>query len=313
LAEENALGRFIARRVGRSLLTLWLVVTIAFVVLRASGDPTVAMLGPDAPVEAIDAFRASYGLDDSIVTQYFRYLRQLLSGDLGDSMQYHRPVTELFWQRLPATLELAAVALVIAVVIGIPAGILAAMKRNSIWDRTTMFAAFAGQSAPNFFIGILLIFFLSMRLGWLPSSGRGDFEQMIMPSITLATGLLAGLARMTRSSVLEVSHADYIRTARAKGLPNSQVLSSHILRNAALPIVTMFGMWMSGVIGGTAVTETVFAWPGVGRLIVDAVSRRDFPVVQTLILFIAMSVILVNLIVDLAYGWLDPRISVTSR
>jgi ABC-type dipeptide/oligopeptide/nickel transport system permease component len=289
------------------------VVTIAFVVLRASGDPTVAMLGPDAPADAIVAFRASYGLEDSIPTQYFRYLKQLLTGDLGDSMQYHRPVTELFWQRLPATLELAAVALIIALVIGIPAGILAALKRNSIWDRTTMFAAFAGQSAPNFFIGILLIFFLSMRLGWLPSSGRGDFEQLIMPSITLATGLLAGLARMTRSSVLEVSHADYIRTARAKGLPGSQVLGWHILRNAALPIVTMFGMWMSGVIGGTAVTETVFAWPGVGRLIVDAVSRRDFPVVQTLILFIALSVILVNLIVDLAYGWLDPRISVTSR
>lgn len=307
------LGRFVARRIGRSLLTLWLVVTVAFVVLRTSGDPTVSMLGPDAPPEAIQAFRASYGLDDSLLTQYFRYLEQILSGDLGESMQYHRPVTELFMQRLPATLELAAVALVIAVVIGIPAGTLAALKRNSAWDRATMLSAFAGQSAPNFFIGILLIFFLSMRLGWLPSSGRGDFEQLIMPAITLATGLLAGLARMTRSSVLEVSHADYIRTARAKGLPGSQVLSGHILRNAALPIVTMFGMWISGAIGGTAVTETVFAWPGVGRLIVEAVTRRDFPVVQTLILFIALSVVLVNLVVDLAYGWLDPRISVTAR
>lgn len=287
--------------------------TVAFIVLRLSGDPTNAMLGPDAPAEAITAFRANYGLDDSLLTQYFRYLRQVLSGDLGMSMQYHRPVTELFMQRLPATLELAAVALVIAVVIGIPAGTLAALKRNSVWDRTTMFAAFAGQSAPNFFIGILMIFFLSMRLGWLPSSGRGNFEQLIMPSITLSTGLLAGLARMTRSSVLEVSHADYIRTARAKGLPNSQVLSWHILRNAALPVVTMFGMWISGAIGGTAVTETVFAWPGVGRLIVEAVTRRDFPVVQTLILFIALSVIAVNLVVDLAYGWLDPRIAVTSR
>lgn len=301
-----------ARRIGRSILTLWLVVTVAFVVLRTSGDPTMAMLGPDAPPEALAAFRKNFGLDDSLFTQYFRYLQQLISGDLGTSMQYHRPVTELFWQRLPATLELAGVALVIAVLIGIPAGTLAALKRNSVWDRTTMFAAFAGQSSPNFFIGILLIFFLSMRLGWLPSSGRGSFEQLIMPSITLATGLLAGLARMTRSSVLEVSRADYVRTARAKGLPNSQVLSGHILRNAALPIVTMFGMWISGAIGGTAVTETVFAWPGVGRLIVDAVTRRDFPIVQTLILFIAMSVVLVNLVVDLAYGWLDPRISVTS-
>lgn len=300
-------------RVARSLLTLWLVVTSVFVVLRLSGDPAQTMLGPDAPAAALDAFRESYGLDDSIVNQYFQYIGELTSGNLGESMHYGRPVTELFMLRLPATLELASVALAIAIVIGIPAGILAALKRNTIVDRIAMFGAFVGQSAPNFFVGILLIFFLSLKMKWLPSSGRGEWQQLVMPALTLATGLLAGLARMTRSSVLEVVHADYIRTARAKGLGRGRVLRWHILRNAALPVVTMFGLWISGAIGGAAVTETVFAWPGVGRLIVEAVTDRDFPVVQSLVLVIALSVILVNLLIDVAYAWLDPRISVTGK
>ena len=300
-------------RVARALLTLWLVVTSVFVVLRLSGDPAQTMLGPDAPAAALDAFRENYGLDNSIVRQYLDYIGQLLQGNLGESMHYNRPVTELFMLRLPATLELASVALAIAIIVGIPAGIIAAMKRNTIIDRFAMFGAFVGQSAPNFFVGILLIFFLSLKLKWLPSSGRGDWQQLVMPALTLATGLLAGLARMTRSSVLEVVHADYIRTARAKGLGRQRVMRWYILRNAALPVVTMFGLWISGAIGGAAVTETVFAWPGVGRLIVEAVTDRDFPVVQSLVLFIAMSVILVNLLVDVAYAWLDPRISVTGK
>lgn len=307
------MGRFVVYRVARALLTLWLVVTSVFVVLRLSGDPAQTMLGPDAPAAALDAFRENYGLDNSIVRQYLDYIGQLLQGNLGESMHYNRPVTELFMLRLPATLELASVALAIAIIVGIPAGIIAAMKRNTIIDRFAMFGAFVGQSAPNFFVGILLIFFLSLKLKWLPSSGRGDWQQLVMPALTLATGLLAGLARMTRSSVLEVVHADYIRTARAKGLGRQRVMRWHILRNAALPVVTMFGLWISGAIGGAAVTETVFAWPGVGRLIVEAVTDRDFPVVQSLVLFIAMSVILVNLLVDVAYAWLDPRISVTGK
>ncbi|MEZ4626216.1 MAG: ABC transporter permease [Thermomicrobiales bacterium] len=183
-------------------------------------------------------FARTTGLDNSIVRQYLDYIGQLLQGNLGESMHYNRPVTELFMLRLPATLELASVALAIALILGIPAGIIAAMKRNSIVDRLAMFGASVGQSAPNFFVGILLIFFLSLKLKWLPSSGRGDWQQLVMPALTLATGLLAGLARMTRSSVLEVVHADYIRTARAKGLGRQQVMRWHILRNAALPVVT---------------------------------------------------------------------------
>jgi peptide/nickel transport system permease protein len=307
------LARFLVQRSIRSLITLWIVVTAVFVVLRMSGDPAMTMLGPDASEEAIAAFRTSYGLNDSILDQYLSYLRNLATGDFGDSMQYRRPVMELFLDRLPATLELAAASVLIALVLGIPAGILAAVKRNTLWDRATMFGAFVGQSSPNFFIGILLILILSLQLQWLPSSGRGDVQQLVMPAITLATGLLAGLARMTRSSMLEVLHADYVRTARAKGLSSQVVLTGHVLRNASLPIVTMLGLWVSGVIGGAAITETVFAWPGVGRLIVDAVSRRDFPIVQTLVLLVAATVILANLAVDLLYAILDPRISVTGR
>ena len=305
------MASIVLRRTVRSLVTLWLVVTVVFVVLRLSGDPAAALLGPDASEAALASFRADYGLNDSIGTQYLRYLANVARGDLGTSMHYDRPVTELFLQRLPATLELGGWALLVAVAIGIPAGIIAALRRNSLWDRLMMFSAFIGQSAPGFFIGIMLILILSLKLRVLPSSGRGEPAQLIMPALTLSTGLLASLARMTRSSILEVANADYIRTARAKGLRHRAVVGCHILRNAALPVITMLGMWVSGVIGGAAVTETVFAWPGVGRLVVDAVSGRDYPIVQTVVLLIAATVIIVNLLVDIAYGWLDPRISVT--
>ncbi len=304
--------RFVIQRAIRSLVTLWIVLSAVFIVLRVSGDPASTMLGPDATPAALDAFRDRYGLDEPLPTQYAVYFGNLLRGEFGDSMQYGRPAFELFLQRLPATLELAFWAMLIAFAIGIPAGIFGALRRNTVWDRLTMGGAFIGQSAPNFFVGIVLILLLSLHLHWLPSSGRGDASQLVMPAITLATGLLASLARMTRSSVLEIVHADYTRTARAKGLRESRILRDHILRNAALPVVTLLGLWVSGIIGGAAVTETVFAWPGIGRLIVEAVSSRDYPVVQAVVLVIAATVILVNLAVDILYGWLDPRISISA-
>ena len=303
--------RFFIQRAIRSIVTLWIVVTAVFFVLRLSGDPATTMLGPEATQQAIDAFRKKHGLDENLLEQYLLYIRNLLTGDFGVSMQYDRPVSELFAQRLPATLELGFWALIIAVVIGVPMGVFAALRHNTPFDRSAMFIAFIGQSAPGFFVGIMLILIFSLQLNWLPSSGRGEPLQLVMPVFTLATGLLASLARMTRSSVLEVSHADYIRTARAKGLSYRSVVVQHMLRNASLPVVTMLGLWVSAIIGGAAITETVFAWPGVGRLIVDAVSSRDYPIVQSLVLLIAATVILVNLVVDFAYSWLDPRISVT--
>lgn len=304
------MARFALQRFARALFTMWLVVTLIFVVLRLSGDPAEIMLGPDASQAALETFRKQHGFDQPIIGQYVGYVTSLLKGDLGNSLLYRRPVTELFAQRLPATIELASAAIAIAMVVGIPAGILAAMRHKSIFDRGSMFSAVIGQSMPGFFVGIMLILLLSLRLQWLPSSGRGTMLHLVMPALTLATGLMAGLARMTRSAVLEVKGADYIRTARAKGLKPRDVLTSHLLRNASLPVFTMAGMWVAGLVGGAAVTESVFAWPGMGRLIVEAVSRRDYATVQSVVLVVTATVVIVNLLVDITYGWLDPRISV---
>jgi peptide/nickel transport system permease protein len=306
------MARFVLGRAARGVVTLWLVVTAVFVVLRLSGDPARAMLGPDATPEALAAFRARHGLDDPIPVQYGRYVANVLRGDFGDSLSGRRPALELFRLRVGATLELGAAAATIALVVGIPAGIVAALKRGSPWDRLTMLGAFVGQSAPNFFVGIVLILLLSLRTGVLPSSGRGDWTQLVMPAFTLATGLLATMARMSRSALLEVLGNDYVRTARAKGLTPHRVIVGHTLRNAAIPVVTLLGLWIGALIGGAAITETVFAWPGVGRLAVDAVADRDYPVIQLVVLVVAASVVAINFLVDVAYGVLDPRIASAS-
>lgn len=300
--------RFVAGRALRGLVTLWLVVSAVFIVLRLSGDPAHAMLGPDASPEALEAFRIRHGLDEPIPVQYIHYLANVVRGDFGDSLNGGRPALELFLARVGATLELGVAAVVIALLIGIPAGVLAAIKRGSVWDRLAMGGAFIGQSAPNFFIGIVLILLFSLQVNVLPSSGRGEASQLVMPAFTLATGLLATLARMSRSSLLEVINHDYVRTARAKGLSNRSVIVTHTLRNAAIPVVTLLGLWASALIGGAAITETVFAWPGVGRLAVAAVADRDYPVIQLIVIVVAASVVAVNLLVDIAYGLLDPRI-----
>lgn len=305
--------RFVLGRLVRGIVTIWLVVTSVFVVLRLSGDSAQAMLGPDASPAAAAAFRARYDLDEPIPIQYVTYLGNAVQGDFGVSLEDRRPVMEHFQRRIGATLELGLAAVAIAVLLGIPAGVMAALRRNSIWDRLAMGIAFIGQSAPNFFVGILLILFLSLQLNVLPSSGRGSWQQLVMPAITLATGLLAALARMSRSALLEVVRQDFVRTARAKGLSERRIVIGHTLRNAAIPVVTLFGLSVGTLIGGAAITETVFAWPGVGRLTVSAVSSRDFPIVQLLVIIVAASVVTINLLVDIAYGLLDPRIRATGQ
>lgn len=299
---------YIIRRLLRGIATLWLVLTVVFFGLRASGDPVTLMVGIDAAPETVADIREKYGLDESLVVQYLRYLQLLAQGDFGESLREPRPVTQVVADRIPATLELAAAALVLAAAVGVPAGILAALRRNSLLDRGLMALAFLGQSAPNFFLGILMILCFSLWLQVLPSSGRGEPQHLIMPALTLSSYGMATLARLTRSSVLEVLNADYVRTARAKGLRESRILTAHILRNAALPVLTMLGLQVGVAISGAVVTETVFAWPGMGRLAATAVFRRDYPVIQFIVLLIAAWVVVVNFLVDVLYGLVDPRI-----
>lgn len=300
--------KFTLRRFIRGLLTLWVVVTLVFFGLRLSGDPVFLMLGDEASPEAITALRAQLGLDEPVPVQYLKYFQTVAQGDFGNSLRERRPVTEIVAERLPATAELASAGILISIIFGIPMGILAAIRRNTIIDRGLMAIAFFGQSAPGFFIGIMLILIFSMQLQILPSSGRGTWQHVLMPAIALSTYGVASLARLTRSATLEVLSKDYVRTARAKGLKESSVQLRHVLRNAAIPVITVLGLQVGLAISGTIVIETVFAWPGMGRLIIGAVTNRDYPVIQMAVLLIAVSVVIINFAVDILYGVIDPRI-----
>ncbi|MCC6455539.1 MAG: ABC transporter permease [Caldilineaceae bacterium] len=302
------MARYALRRLLRGLITMWLVVTVVFVALRLSGDPAKAMLPDDASQVQIDAFNRKYGLDQPILVQYSFYLRNILKGDFGDSLRERRPVTELVHARMGNTLQLGLAGILIALAIGLPAGILAAIYHNRLWDRLLTAGAFLGQSLPNFFLGILLILLFSLQLRWLPSSGTGSWQHLMLPAFTLSTGLLSSMARMTRSSLLEVMRQEYVRTARAKGFSNRQVIVRHCLRNAAIPVLTLFGLSIGTLIGGAAITETIFAWPGIGRFAVSAISMRDYPLIQYIVLLVAASVVFANFLVDMLYGVIDPRI-----
>ncbi len=300
--------RFWLIKILRTLLTLWLVVTFAFVVLRTSGDPVVALLGADAMPDEVEQFRRAWGLDQPLIVQYFNYIGQMATGQFGTSLRDHRPVIQIIAERLPATLQLGLVAFVLAAVIGIPAGIIAALRRGGLIDRAIMALAVFGFALPNFFLGILLILLFSLTWQILPSSGTGTWKHLVMPAITLATFTAGSLARFTRSAMLEVLEKPYMRAAAAKGVPFWKRVLFHAFPNAAIPIVTVIGLNLGQLVAGAIVVETVFAWPGIGRLLVVAVSQRDLAVVQGLVLVIAVTMVLANLAVDLLYGVLDPRI-----
>ena len=300
--------RFWLIKILRTLLTLWLVVTFAFVVLRTSGDPVVALLGADAMPDEVEQFRRAWGLDQPLIVQYFNYIGQMATGQFGTSLRDHRPVIQIIAERLPATLQLGLVAFVLAAVIGIPAGIIAALRRGGLIDRAIMALAVFGFALPNFFLGILLILLFSLTWQILPSSGTGTWKHLVMPAITLATFTAGSLARFTRSAMLEVLEKPYMRAAAAKGVPFWKRVLFHAFPNAAIPIVTVVGLNLGQLVAGAIVVETVFAWPGIGRLLVVAVSQRDLAVVQGLVLVIAVTMVLANLAVDLLYGVLDPRI-----
>ncbi len=302
------MSRFLLLRLGRALLTITLVVTFAFVVLRLSGDPAMLILNVDAPAEAIAAFRQAWGLDQPLWVQYLAYVGNILQGDLGQSMRDGRPAAALVWERVPATLALTVPALLIKVCVGIPAGVQAALRRGSLTDRLVMAAAVAGFTVPSFVLGLVLVLVFAVKLGWLPSGGQDSAWSAVLPVVTLGVGGAAVLARFTRSAMLEVLGQPYIRTALAKGVPWRQVVRGHALPNAAIPTVTIVGFMVGSLIAGAVVVESVFSWPGVGRLLVVAVSNRDLAVVQCILLLVAATMVLANLAVDLAYGLLDPRL-----
>jgi peptide/nickel transport system permease protein len=299
--------RYIVRKLTHTLFVAFGVVTLVFVALRMSGDPAATMLPGDASVEELRDLRHALGLDQPLHVQYVRFLVSALTGDFGASLRHQEPAMTLVMERLPATLELAFAALLLSVAIGVPLGIIAALHRGRMADVLAMAFAVVGQATPYFWMGIMLILIFAVELQWLPTSGRGGLERLILPAVTLGTHFMAVLARLTRTSMLETLGQNYVTTARAKGLTERVVVLVHAFKNAAVPVVTLIGLQFGTLLGAAVVTETIFAWPGVGRLAVQSIFVRDYPVVQAGVFVLALSFVTINLLVDLLYGWLDPR------
>ena len=302
----------------RILMLVPVVLGVALIIFTllyiTPGDPARMALGEDAPEEAIQQFRINQGLDDPFLVQFSRYIyRGFLHGDFGRSYVTKNSVASELLARFPITLRLAFYAVLLGVILGVPFGIICAVKQYSIFDSVTMVLALIGVAMPNFWLGILLILLFSVHLGWLPPSGFTTFDEMVMPVFTLSGGSLAIITRMTRSSMLEVIRADYIRTARAKGQSELKVIFKHALPNAMIPVITIIGMQFGNLLGGGILTESVFSIPGVGRLMVESIKMRDYPVVQGGVLYIALVYCLMNLAVDLIYAWVDPRIKAQYR
>jgi peptide/nickel transport system permease protein len=310
---------FLVRRAFVSVITLLIISLIVFTGVRMiPGDPARVLAGTDADAAGLEEIREKYGLMDPLPVQYFRWLGLAVRGDLGESIRTRQSVAGTVAIKLPITIELACLSLLVAVAIAIPAGVLAAVRRNTVWDVLASGISLCGVSIPNFWLGIMLILLVSVRLGWLPASGFvpiaedpvGNLKRMIMPAFVLGTGLAAVLMRQTRNAMIEILSADYIRTARAKGLAQRGVVIRHALRNGLIPVVTILGLQTGALMGGAVVTEQIFVLPGFGRLIVEAVFTRDYPVVQGVVLITAASYVLINLLVDVSYTVLNPRLRV---
>jgi peptide/nickel transport system permease protein len=299
---------FIIRRVVLTLPVLAGILFVSFMLTHLSGDPADVMLPPGTPDDARAAFRATHGLDKPLPEQFLRFATRAVTGDFGTSLRFDQPAMSLVAERLDATAELALATMAIALALGIPAGVVSAVRRNSAWDGVIRGVALLGQALPSFYLGVVGIIVFAVGLRWLPTGGRDGWLSLVLPASTLALGMVALIARVTRSAMLDVLRQDYVRTARAKGLWESRVVWRHALRNAAIPIVTVVGLQVGLLMGGVVVTETVFSWPGVGRLAVQAIYARDFPVVQAVVFLFAVIFVAVNLAVDLIYSLLDPRI-----
>ena len=302
--------KYIIRRIIAMIPVVIGITFLVFMIMQlAPGDPVQMILGDNASPEAVEAMRDEMGLNDNVLIQYGRYLVNLAQGDMGTSYVNKRPVADEVFSRVPATFKLAAVAAVVSIVIAIPLGILAAIKQNTLFDHSSMVVSLIGISMPAFWLALMLMLLFSLKLGWLPAQGAKDgWKSYVLPSIAIGFMQMAAIARTTRSSMLETIRQDYIRTARSKGITEREVIFHHSFRNALIPTVTIVGVQLGGLLGGAVLTETVFAWPGLGRLVVQAVNGRDVPVVLGCIVVLSVGLSIVNLVVDLLYGFIDPRV-----
>jgi len=303
---------YLGARLFTALIVVFGVMTIVFMLIHiVPGDPVEVMLGESAQAVDREALRETLGLNLPLSTQWVNYINGLLHLDLGTSLHSKRPVIDVLAERIPATSLLAGTSILIALIIALPLGVLAAVHKGSIWDRLAMTFSMLGVAIPNFWMGPLLILVFSLWLGWLPVSGNDQILSLVLPAVTLGTALAAILSRMIRASLLEVFNEDYIRAASARGLLPSTIIWKHALKNAALPVVTILGMQIGALLAGAVITETVFSWPGVGQLTIDAIQKRDYPVIQSCVLLISLTYVFINLLTDLAYAYLDPRVSLS--
>jgi peptide/nickel transport system permease protein len=300
---------FVLSRLAQTVLVLFLALTAVFFLARLGGDPVLLFLPMDIQAKDVNEFRQRLGFNDPLPVQYGRFMAGAVRGDFGESLRYKQDALGLVLERLPATLRLGLLALLLTFCLAIPVGVISAMRRGSVWDYLGMGGTVLGQAIPGFWLGLMLIYLFSVRLGWLPTGGTGGVAHYVMPVIVLASFYAARIARLTRSSVLDVLGEDFILTARAKGLAELIVVAKHTLKNAAIPIITLAGLETGQLLGGAVITETIFAWPGVGRLTVQALLNRDFPVVLAALFVISLTYTLINFLVDVIYGWIDPRTS----
>jgi len=301
---------YVLSRLGQTVLVVLLSLTAVFGMVRLSGDPVLLFMPMDIQAKDVNEFRQRLGFNDPLPVQYARFMAGAVRGDFGESLRYRRDALGLVLERLPATALLAATSILLTLVIAVPLGVLTAVRRDTFVDHAGTVATVLGQATPGFWLGLMLIYVFSVQLRWLPTGGMGGVAHLVMPSVVLAAFFSARIARLTRSSVLDTLNEDYVKTARAKGLGEGRVIGKHTLRNAAIPIVRLAGLEAGQLLGGAIITETIFAWPGLGRLTVQALLNRDFPVVMAAVSFTSVVYTLMNLGVDLAYGWLDPRVRV---
>ena len=302
---------FIIRRTLYALVTLFILSLTIFTVIRLTGDPVTLMAEPGARAEDLDRIRVAWGLDRPLPVQYLSFLKNIATGELGNSFNYEMPVSTLYFQRLPNSLELAFAATLISFVIGIPLGLISAVKVNTGWDSVGKIIALFGLAVPGFWLGLVMILIFSVWLGWLPTSGQGGLQHLIMPAVALGWYFAASLLRLTRSSMLEVMRSEYIKLARLKGLPGHVVIAMHAFKNALIPVLTLAGVNLVVMINAAVIIEVIFAWPGIGRLLYEGIFQRDFPLVQGVVMEAGIMIVAINLTIDILYAYIDPRIRLT--